>query len=177
MRSSSSIELEDRSDVAADFRERLESGRVLALALEEPRVFDRDSDVRAELPQHRFVTRRELTDLLAVQVDRADDALLPAQRDDQLRSHVRDRSHVPRIDLDVVDQERPALGDGRADDALSDAQAEALLDVLGIADGVGDVQVLVLLVQQPDRERLERREPRDELRHLLEQLVADPGPR
>ena len=77
----------------------------------------------------------------------------------------------PRIHLHVVDEERPAFGDGGADDALADAQAEVLLDVLGVADGVGDVQVLVFLVQQPDRERLERREPRDELRHLLEQLV------
>ena len=48
---------------------------------------------------------------------------------------------------------------------------ESLDDLLRIADGVGDAQLAAPLVEQIDREHRERRQPRDELRDLLEQLV------
>ena len=54
------VEVEDRAELARDFRQRFERARVLALVLEEPRVLDRDRDVRAELPQQRLVGLGEL---------------------------------------------------------------------------------------------------------------------
>ena len=141
------------------------------LALEQPRVLDGHGHVRAELPQHRLVARRELADLLAVQVQRPDDALLAPERHGDLRAHLRHRADVSRVGQHVVDDQRPAFGDDRADDALADRQPERPLDVLRIADGVRDAQVLALLVEQPDGKGLERRQARDQLRNLLEQLV------
>ena len=52
-----------------------------------------------------------------------------------------------------------------------DLHAERAAHVLRVADRVGDAQVAAPLVEQVDRERVERRQPRDELRDLLEQLV------
>ena len=111
-------------------------------------------------------------DLLAVQIQRADDALLAPERHDQLRPHARRCCPTYAVvRLHVVDEQRPALGDGGADDALADAQPEGLLHVLRVADGVGDAQIVRFSSSSQTAERLERRQARDELRDLLEQLV------
>ena len=70
----------------------------------------------------------------------------------RVRLDVRDHAHVARIGGDVVDQDRPLLGDGGADESLADLQAEVLDDVLGIADGVGDAQIAPAFVEQIDGE-------------------------
>ena len=54
------VEVEDRAELAADLGQRFERARVLALVLEQPRVLDRDRDVRAELPQDHLVGLGEL---------------------------------------------------------------------------------------------------------------------
>ena len=165
------LEVEDRGDLAPDLGQRLERLHVGFLALEQPCVLDRHRHVRAELPQHGLVARRELADVLAVQVQRPDDALLTPERHGDLRAHLRHRADVSRVGQHVVDDQRPALGHDRADDALADGQPERPLDVLRIADGVRDAQVLSFLVEQPDGKGLERGQARDQLGDLLEQLV------
>ena len=65
---------------------------------------------------------------------------------------------------------RPFLDRG-ADDALAHAAGAVSARVLGIADRVGDAQLLPLLVEQVDRKRAEARQPRDELRNLGQQLL------
>ena len=51
MRAKQLIEVEDRRDLAADLGQRLERLGVEAALLEEPRVDERDRDVRGELAQ------------------------------------------------------------------------------------------------------------------------------
>ena len=165
------LEIEDRGHLPADLRQRLERLDVRLLPLEEPRVLDGHRDVRAELAQHRLVARRELPDVLAVQVERPDDPFLAPQRHGNLRPHVGHRPDVPRVGQHVVDHQRPAFGHHGAHDALADRQPERPLDIVGVADGVGDAQILALLVEQPHGKGLEGRQARDELGNLLEQLV------
>ena len=73
--------------------------------------------------------------------------------------------------MDVVDQEGPAFRDGGANDPLPQSQPEMTLHVLGIADCIGDSQLVALLVEQPHGKGLERRQSRNQLRDLLEKLV------
>ncbi len=145
--------------------------RVLALVLEQPRVLDRDGDVRAELPQQRLVGLGELPRRVAEQVQRADDASLAAERHDELRPRSGHRLHVPRIGVDVVDENRLAFGDGGADQPVPDLQPQPPHDIVRIADGVGDRQLLAARIEQVDGERLELGDARDELRNLVQQLV------
>ena len=60
MRVSSSSRFRIAPNSRRDLGQRLERARVLALVLEEPRVLDRDRDVRAELAQQRLVGLGEL---------------------------------------------------------------------------------------------------------------------
>ena len=155
------LEVEDRRDLTADLRQCLERHDVGFFALEQPRILDRHSDMRAELPEHRLVARRELPDLLPVQVQGADDPLLATQRHGDLRPHVRHRADVTRIGQHVIDDQRPPLGHHGPDDALADGQTERPLDLVRVAHRVGDAQVLAFLVEQPHGKCLERRQPGD----------------
>ena len=110
--------------------------------LEQPRVLDRDRDVRAELPQHRFVHLGELADGVAEQVERADDASLAPQRHDELGVRPRDGFDVPRIGVDVVDEQRLAGRDRGADQPLADVQPQRARDFRGIADRIRDRQLV-----------------------------------
>ena len=145
--------------------------RVLARVLEEPRVLDRDGDVGAELPQQRLVGFGELPGRVAEEVERADHAPLAAQRHDELRGRAGHRLHVPRIRADVVDENRLAFGDGGADQPVAHLHPELPDDIVRVADGVGDRQLLASRIEQVHGERLELRDARDEQRDLLEQLV------
>ena len=62
-------------------------------------------------------------------------------------------------------------GDGRADQTLADLDAQRPPHLLRIADGVRQPEVFTFFVEQINGEGLERRQARDELRDLLEQLV------
>ena len=93
--------------------------------LEEPRVLDRDGDVGAELPQHRLVGLGELPGRVAEQVERADHAALAAQRHDELGVRAGHRLDVPRIGVHVVDENRLAFGDRRADQPVAHLHAAA----------------------------------------------------
>ncbi len=138
---------------------------------QEPRVLDRDRNMRAELPQQRLVGFRELTGGVAQQVERADDAALPPQRHDQLRLRPGYGLQVSRVGVDVVHQYRFAFSHGGAHQALADLDAQRARDVIGIADGVRDRQPFAPRIEEVDRKRLEFRDPRDEERDLVEQLV------
>ena len=145
--------------------------RVLARLIEQPRVFDRDGDVRAELAQQHLVDLGELAGVLAQQVERADDAPLAPQRHDELGVRAGHRFAVARIGVDVVDENRLPFGDRGADQPLAHFDAERPDDLVGVADGVGDRQLLGARIQQVDRERLELGDARDQLRDLVQQLV------
>ena len=60
---------------------------------------------------------------------------------------------------------------GGADRPLAELQPHGLGRFLGIALGIGDVQLLGGLVEQVDREDAERRQPPDQLRDLRQQLL------
>ena len=129
MRVSSSSRLRIAPNSRAISAERLERARVLALVLEEPGVLDGDRDVRGELPQHRFVGHRELTDGVAEQIERADHAAFAAQRHDQLGVRAGHRFDVARIGVNVVDEQRLPIRDRGADQALPDLHAQRPRDV------------------------------------------------
>ena len=117
---------------------------VLALVLEQARVLDRHRDVRAELAQDHLVGVGELAGRVAEQVERADDAALAPERHDQLGARSGHGLDVARIGVHVVDENRLALRDRGADQALPDLQPQRARDVVRIADRVGDRQLLAL---------------------------------
>ena len=127
------VEIEDRGEFPADLRERFERAGVLTFMFEQPGVLDADCDVRRKLPQHQFVGFCELACGVAQQIERADDATLPAQRDDQLRVRSGNGLDVPRIGVDIVDENRPSFGNRGADQSVAHFQLEPS-GVLGIAD-------------------------------------------
>ena len=165
------VEVENRAELAADLRQRLERAGVLALVLEQPRVLDGDGDVRAELAQQHLVDLGELAFGVAQQVQRADDAALPAQRHDKLGIGTGDGFDVSRIGVDVVHEQRQAFGHRRAHEPLSYFYSKGPDHIVRVADGVGDGQLLTAGIEQVDGECLKLGDARDELRDLLQQLV------
>ena len=145
--------------------------RVLALALEEPGVLDRHRHVRAELPQHRLVDLGELPGGVAEKVQRADHPPLAAERHHQLRVRAGHGFDVARIRVHVVDEEGLPRRHRGAHQAMPDLHPKRPGDVLRIADRVRDGQLVALRIQQIDGKRLKLREPRDQLRNLVEQFV------
>ena len=105
------VGIENRAHLAADLGQRLERLGVFALRLEQPRGRDRLRDVRAKLPQDPLVALGERAELVAQQIERADHLALVAQRHRQLRLRARHHRQVARIGIDVVEQDRPLLGD------------------------------------------------------------------
>ena len=95
---------------------------------------------------------------------------LAAQRHDELGERSRNRFDVSRIGAHVVDHDRLAFGDGGADQAVPHFHAKRAPELFGIADRVGDRELAAPRIEQVDRERLKLRDPRDELRDLLQQL-------
>ncbi len=164
------VQVQNRSELAGHLRQRLECARVLAFVLEQPRILDRDGDIRTELAQHRFIYQRELPDVFAEQVERADDAALSTKRHHQLRVGARHGFDVPRIGVDIVGQQRQPVRHRRADQALADLHAQRARDFSGIADGIGNRQLVARRIEQVHGKRLELGDPGDELRNLLQQL-------
>ena len=78
------VEVQNRGDLLADLGEGLQGGGVLPLAVEQPRVLERHGHVRAELAEDCLVAVGELARLGAEEIERADDALLPPERHDEL---------------------------------------------------------------------------------------------
>ena len=165
------VQIQDRRHFPADLRQRLERRHILMLRLEQSRVFDRNGHVRRELPQKSFVLRGERAFGITEKIQRTDDLALPSHRDGKLREHVPERSLVARLLTDVVDKDRPALQYRGTDDALAELEPHGAGDFLGIPDGVGDAQLLPLVVEKVDGERAEAREASDQLRDLRQQLV------
>ena len=165
------VQIENGADLPADFSQRFERARVLPFPLEEPRVFNRDGDVRRELAQQHLVGLGELAFGVAQQVDRADDASLPPHRDDQLGARPGHRFDVSRIGAHVVHEDVPGFGDGGADEAVTELYAQVPNGVVGIADGVRDRQLLALGIEQIHGEGIELRDPRDQDGQLGQQLV------
>ena len=113
---------------------------------------------------------REVIALAAEEVERADRLRLVHQRHDDLRGHARHELDVARIGREIVDEERLLAGDRGANQALSELQPKRFVAV-GIADGIGGLQLAAPLVEQIDGERFERDETADEQRNLREQIV------
>ncbi len=164
------VELEDRRDLPADLGERLECVGVAAASLEQPRVDQRNRDVRTELPDDLDVTGGELVGVLAENVQRANRPGLVQQGDDDFGVHARHDLDVSRIGAQVVDEQRLLAGDCGADEPGAELQAERLVN-LRVADRVGGAQFPSALVEEVDGKRLEGDEPADEPRNLLQQLV------
>ena len=76
-----------------------------------------------------------------------------------------------RLLADVVDEDRSSLLDRRADDALADLEAKRPAQRPADNRRRTRCAAPAVLVEQIDRERAEPREPRDELRDLLEQIA------
>ncbi len=92
------------------------------------------------------------------------------QRHDDLRRHAGHELDVARIGREVVDEERLLAGDRGADQPLPELQPKRF-GAVGIADGVGDLQLAAALVEEVDGERFERDQAADEDRNLREEVV------
>ena len=172
MRVEQLVQVEDRAELAGDLRQRFEGAGVVARVLEQPRVLDRDRDVRGELPEDGFVGLGELPDGVAEQVERADDAALAPQRHDELGVRARHGFDVARIRVHVVDETAAApRRRPRRPDPCPTFTAACAPRRRRIADRVGNRELAALLIEQIDGEGVELREPGDELRNLVEQLV------
>ena len=123
------IEVQDGRDLAADLGERFERLGVEPALLEEPRVDERDGDVRGELAQDGDVVAAELIAVAAEEVERADRLRLVQQRHDDLRGHAGHELDVARIGREVVDEERLLARDRGADQPLTELQPERLVAV------------------------------------------------
>ena len=124
------------------------------LVLEQPRVLDRDCDVRAELPQHRFVDERELARRVAQQIERADHASLPTQRHDELRVRPGHRFDVPRIVVNVVDEQRKPAATAAPTRPSPNLHPQRARHLGRIADRVRHGELFALRIKQVDGERL-----------------------
>jgi hypothetical protein len=92
------------------------------------------------------------------------------QRHDHRRIHVGHEADITWIRAEIAHEQRLLGCDRRADETLSELEAKGCV-TFGIADHVGRAQLAAALVEQIDGERLERDQPRDEPRDLLEEVV------
>ena len=90
--------------------------------------------MRGELTEQRLILGRERLRPRS-EIECADDFALAAHWNRQLRQHVAERSPIARLATNVVDENRPTLLHGSADDALADGKPLRAQDLLGIADG------------------------------------------
>ncbi len=123
-----------------------------------------------DLAQDRDVVAAEVVRVPAEEVERADRLRLVQQRHDDLRRHARHELHVARIGREVVDHERLVARDRGADEPVTELEAKRLV-ARRIPDGVRGLQLAAPLVEEVDRERLERDQPADEDRDLREEIV------
>ena len=166
------VEVENRRHLARDLGQCFERGGVVALPLEQPRVGDGLRDVDAELREDVLVALREGARAIAQEVERADDAVLVAERHGQLPL---DAGH-----------EAPDTARRRATSLTSIGRCSATAvptmpsptfsrnvpdDFLRITFRVRDVQRLLLVVEEVDGEHGEVREARDQPRNAPQQLV------
>ena len=91
---------------------------VAPASLEQPRVDERDGDVRRELPHDGDVAVGELIAVAAEDVERANRPRLVHQRHDDLRVHAGHELDVARIGCQVVDEQRLLGRDRDADESL-----------------------------------------------------------
>ena len=128
-----------------------------------------------KVPQHRDVALGERVLLVGHQVESAQHFALVAQRHRQRRLHVLDNAHPARFGADIADKDRTLLGDGGSNHALANLEPEVFDHVFRISDRVRDAELtlgnVAPLVEQVDREHRERRQPRNQLRDLLQQFV------
>jgi hypothetical protein len=110
--------------------------------LEETGILNRDGHVRRELAQQRLVLAGESAGPFAQEVQCADDLALAPHRNRELRQHVAQRALVPRLEPDVVHQDRPTLLHRRADDTLPQLEALSRGHSVRIPHSVGYAQLL-----------------------------------
>src|SRR5206468_3115538 len=114
------VQVENGPKLTRDFSECFKRARILALVLEEPRVLDRDGDMRAELPQDGLINVGELAWRLAEQIERTDHPPFAAKRHDELGFRSGNGFDVSRIGVNVVHDQWTAGLDSRADQPLAD---------------------------------------------------------
>ena len=140
------------------------------LRLEEPRVLDGDRHRRGEVAERLDLGRRELAEVAAQQVERANRAALAPERHHQLRLRAGHAVDVVRLVGHVVGQQRPAGRDRAADEPLAGLQPRGGRPVR-IPFGVRDPDVAVPLVDQVDGHRVEVGHAGDQAGQFPVQLV------
>ena len=164
------VEVENRRHLAADLRKRLERFGVEAAALEQPRVHERHRHVSGELRDDGDVALRELAGMMAEDVQRADRPRLVPERHHELRLHAGHELDIAGVGRHVVHEQRLLARDGGADEADPGTQLDRPFG-FRIPDRVGHAQLAAALLEQVDRERIERDQPADQPGDLPQQLV------
>ena len=113
----------------------------------------------------------EVIAIAAEDVQRADRLRLVQQRHDDLRCHAGHELDVARIGREVVDEQRLLAGDTAAPTRPCPSFSRSGSSRVGIADGVGGLQLAAAFVEQVDGKRFERDQAADEARNLGEELV------
>ena len=107
---------------------------------------------------------------VAQQVEGANDAALPSQRHDELGERTGHRFDVARVFAHVVDEDRLAFLNRGAHETVPDLDPQRAGHLLGVTDRVRDGELFAFRIQQVHGECLKLRDPRDQLRDLLQQL-------
>ena len=125
--------------------------------------------MRGELPDDGDVALGELVAMAAQDVERAERPRLVQQRHDHRRVHVRHEADIARIGVRSLTSTGCSVATA-APTRPCPSQPERRV-ALRITDHVGRAQLPAPLVEQVDGERVERDQPADKPRDLLEEVV------
>ena len=157
-------------DVPRDPQLAREAHVVLPQLGDEPRVLDRTRHLARERDEHLHVLLGEAVERRRLEVEDADDPVLVHERDDELGARLRHEAEVARVLLHVAHEHRLTRADGRAAQALADRQP-ALLAAGTEVDGLAQDELLPLLVEEQDPERLVVDHALDDLGEPLQEDV------
>ena len=156
MRLEQFVEVEYLRHFTRDFGERLERVRVIAFLLEHARVRERLRDVDPELRQNLFVAVSLNAPILSLSRLSAPITLLLRRSGTTSCDNMFRTARGTAAPGECRSPGWPSLFHRGADDALANLEAKSLRDADRVTIRVCDAQRLLLLVEQIDREALNR---------------------
>ena len=160
------VQIEYRAEFARDLGEHRKCLRLPRDTRVQPGILDGHGNSRRRQFEQAKLLLLEVADLLAFDVDDADDAALDDERHSQLGAHRRICRDVVLLVPHIVDQNRLFTRSSFADDAFADAEAPALR-LRRVADLEAHPQVIGAIIQQQDGEDAEVHDRADQLRRLM----------
>src|SRR6266571_1268725 len=164
-------DLKRRSHFETDVVQQSKKLTVPPLALVHASVLDRDGDLAGQQIQQLHLIFAEITRLRAFNIEHSDDAVLADQWNRKFGTRVLDRFDVSRVLPHITDNNGCALHRCGAGDAVAELDTQVLHELRRVSNRKPKIEILLLIIDQKDREDLVWNDSIRQLGDLLQQLI------